>query len=554
MTARARATADVFAQQNVIRAKAVHPSGSFIEFKKEEIEQSVSDRFEKQVRLYPNRTAVRALAKHVTYDALNRNANRVARAIQEQLGEGAEPIAIMVEQGTSIVSAMIAVWKAGKFCVNLDPSSPPERTKQILEDSQARMVVTDEKHHLLTQGLLGASLTLINVDRLNPGLSSENLNLSVSPGAIAYLIYTSGSTGQPKGVILTHRYHLHGARVGINGLHICPEDRLSLLYAGTVGTLIGNLSYALLNGATACLLNVAKQGLSALSAWLVSERITVYYSPATLFRQLVASLTGQEEFPALRVLLVGGEPLYRKDLELYRRHFSQDCILVHQMGASETGSMARYFMDKETQITGSTVPVGYPVEDTKLLLLDDHGREVESNKIGEIAVKSRYLFAGYWRRPELTAAAFLPDPSGSDERIFLTGDLGRMEDDGCLVHLGRVDSRLKIRGSSVEPAEVEGALLGLEGVNEVVVVAREEGPGDKRLVAYLVPAESHAPTVSALRTALAQRLPSYMVPSAFVVLDALPRTPSGKVDRRALPAPGRGRPRLRRSFPSTARK
>ena len=555
MTEGGRAEVDVSAQQELIRAKAVHPSGSFIEFKKEEIEQSMSDRFEKQVRLYPNRTAVRALGQHVTYDAFNRNANRVARVVLGQLGEGEEPVALMIEQGTSIVSAMIAVWKAGKFCVNLDPSSPPERTKQILEDSQARMVVTDEKHHLMTEGPVGAGLTLLNVDRVSPGLSSENLNLSVSPGAIAFLAYTSGSTGQPKGVILTHRHQLHGARRNINTFHICPEDRLTLLYAGTVGTFLGDLSYALLNGATACMLNVAKQGLSALGAWLNSERISIYHSPATLFRQLATSLTGKEEFPDLRVLLVGSEPLYRKDVELYRKHFSQDCILVHSMGASETESMASYYIDKETQISGSTVPVGYPVEDTKFLLLDDHGSEVDTNEIGQIGVKSRYLFTGYWRRPELTAAAFLPNSSGSDERIFLTGDLGRLDADGCLIHLGRMDFRVKVRGYRVETAEVEGALLGLKAIKEAVVVAKKEDrAGEQHLVAYLVPAEAPALTVSAVRRALSECLPSYMVPSAFVVLDALPRTPNGKVDRSVLPAPGRGRPELEGAFvaPSTA--
>jgi acyl carrier protein len=206
--------------------------------------------------------------------------------------------------------------------------------------------------------------------------------------------------------------------------------------------------------------------------------------------------------------------------------------------------MARYFLDEETPISGHVLPVGYPAEDKEILLLDEDGAELGDDAVGEIAVRSRYLAPGYWRRPDLTAAVFRPDPAGGPERIYRTGDLGRRLPDGCLLHLGRKDFQVKIRGFRVEGAEVEGALLSLPQVREAVVVAREDRPGERRLVAYLVPTARPAPTVSVLRKALADALPDYMVPTAFVVLDAVPKTPGGKVDRRALPAPGRARPDL----------
>ena len=180
----------------------------------------------------------------------------------------------------------------------------------------------------------------------------------------------------------------------------------------------------------------------------------------------------------------------------------------------------------------------------EILLLDEDGQAVRPDDIGEIAIRSRYLSPGYWRRPDLTAAAFRSDPAGGPERIYRTGDLGRRLPDGCLVHLGRKDFQVKIRGFRVEVAEVEGALLSLPTVQEAVVVAREDRPGDRRLVAYLVPTARPAPTVTALRQALAASVPDYMVPAAYVMLDALPKTPGGKVDRRALPPPGRTRPAL----------
>jgi acyl carrier protein len=194
------------------------------------------------------------------------------------------------------------------------------------------------------------------------------------------------------------------------------------------------------------------------------------------------------------------------------------------------------------------VPVGYPVEDNEILLLNDDGEQLGFNDIGEIAVKSRYLSPGYWHRPDLTQAVFRPDPEGSDERTYRTGDLGHMLPDGCLVHLGRKDDQVKIRGYRVEVDEIEMVLIEHPAIKEAVVVAQADQRGDQRLVAYLVPNTQPAPTITGMRHFLAERLASYMIPSAFVTLDALPLAPNGKVNRRALPEPGSARPELEVAF------
>lgn len=201
----------------------------------------------------------------------------------------------------------------------------------------------------------------------------------------------------------------------------------------------------------------------------------------------------------------------------------------------------KFFIDHGTLITGSIVPVGYAVEDNEVLLLDEAGQDVGFNRVGEIAVRRRYIAPGYWRRPDLTATTFLPDRAGGDARIYRTGDLGLMLPDGCLLHLGRKDFQVKIRGHRVEVVEVETALLDRGDIKEAVVVAREDRPGDQRLVAYQVLASHPGPTVGELRGFLRAKVPDYMIPTAFVMLDALPMTLTGKVDRRALPAPGRAR-------------
>jgi acyl-coenzyme A synthetase/AMP-(fatty) acid ligase len=208
----------------------------------------------------------------------------------------------------------------------------------------------------------------------------------------------------------------------------------------------------------------------------------------------------------------------------------------------------KFFIDQGTSIMGSIVPVGYAVEDNEVLLLDEAGHDVGFNRVGEIAVRSRYIAPGYWCRPDLTDTTFLPDPAGGDARIYRTGDLGLMLSDGCSLHLGRKDFQVKIRGHRVEVAEVETALLDRGDIKEAVVVAREDRPGDQRLVAYLVPAGHLGPTVGELRGFLRAKVPDYMIPTAFVVIDALPMTLTGKVDRRALPAPGRARPGLASPF------
>jgi acyl-coenzyme A synthetase/AMP-(fatty) acid ligase len=305
---------------------------------------------------------------------------------------------------------------------------------------------------------------------------------------------------------------------------------------------------ALLNGAVILPFNLKKEGVNQLSKWLMEEEVTLCGIGATTFRHLVATLSGMEAFPKLRVMSFGGEPFYRRDVELCRKHFGSDCTLHHSLGATEASNCCTYFIDNHTRIDGNVVPCGYANTDVEILLLDDNGKQVGFNQLGEIAIKSRYVALGYWRRPELTQAKFLPDPDGGDKRIYLTGDLGRMLPDACLEHLGRKDFQVKIRGYSIAVREVEMALLALDTIKEAVVVAHEVWPDEKRLVAYIVPDKKPPPTVTTLRRALAETLPDYMLPSTFVILDAVPQTAHGKVDRRALPVPSSTRPQLDAPF------
>ena len=534
---------DAYAHQQAILARCYHPSGTFIRFEKEELERSIPSRFERQVRANPDQIAIKTRSDELTYHELNQAANRVAHAVLEQGGPGEEPVALLFEQGVQAIAAILGVLKAGKIYVPLDPSLPLARITYMLADTQARVIVTNNNLSL-DRNLAQNEHELINIDEIDPGVSDENLDLSIPADALAYILYTSGSTGWPKGIVENHRNVLHSALDHTNIFHICAYDRLTLLYSIGLNGAVRDVFSSLLNGASLYPYDLKKEGAAKLADWLVREAITIWHSSPTVFRHFASTLTGEEKFPKLRLIYSGGEPVYKLDVELYRKHSAPDCIFVNVLGSTEVQNFQWYFVDQEMTIMGGTVPVGYTVSEMEVLLLDDNGGEVGRGSVGEIAVKSRYLSPGYWRSPDLTRATFLPDPNGGDDRIFLTGDLGRMLQDGCLGHLGRKDRQVKIRGYRVEVGEIEMALVGLDAVNGAVVMSREDLPGHQRLVAYVVPTAQPAPTVGGLRRVLSETLPDYMLPSAFVFLDILPLLPSGKVDRLALPQPGSERPNL----------
>ena len=525
-----------------IRAKCFHPNGAFIEFAEDEIEQSITERFEKIVRKFPDRTAVETRRHRLTYGDLNRTANKTAHAVLLTCGDKNHSIAVLMDHDAPVISAIMGALKAGKFYVPLDPSLPYARSKFIVDDAQAQTIITDTKYLSLAKTLVESPSRLLNIDDIED-VPDTDPPVRVRPDDLCWVIYTSGSTGKPKGVMQNHRNVLHFMMNYTNGLHISAEDRLTLLYSFSVNGGAHDIFAALFNGATICPYDLKTEGFAELRQWLIDERITIYHSVPTVFRQFIESLTGGEDFPDLRIVRLGGEPVYKRDINLFKKHFSTDCILVNRLGSSETGSLRMFFLDKETEVRNNLVPVGYAVADNDVLLLDDSGAQVAGDE-GEIAVRTRYVSPGYWRRPDLTADSFLDDPSDENRKIYRTGDLGRLLPDGCLLHLGRKDFFVKIRGYRVELDEIEMTLMEFPGIKEVAVTALNNNSGDERLVAYVVPKTAPGPNVSEIRRFLEEKLPDYMIPATFITLDALPLTDTLKVDRKALPKPNGLRPEI----------
>ena len=535
--------------QQAIRDKCLHPSGTFVEFPKEDVETSIPERFEKIVRMYPDSLAVKTDSRSVTYAELNAMANRVAHAIVAERGNRPESIGTLLGKGVEQIAAMLGILKAGKFFTLLDPSFPTERLSLVLEDSRATLLLVEQRTLSLVQSGSAAHSKLIRVDKLAHSISAEDPKIPISPHALACIVYTSGSTGRPKGVMRQHRVLLHDAMLRVHTDGISKHDRLAHITAGTANS-VTNSFYALLQGAALVTFDLKREGVACLAHWLIDEKISTCLIASPVFRSLCATLTGRERFPDLRYLRLRSDTVYNSDIALYRKYFAPTCVAATGLASTEAGVLREYRIRQDAEFSGSEVPVGYALDGKEVLLLDEDGKEVGFNEVGEIVVRSEYLSSGYWNDPELTAEKFRPDPQSSGKRLYYTGDLGQLLPDGCLIHKGRKDFRVKIRGYGVDLVEIENTLRSHGTIKDAVVIAKPAESGEARIIAYYVSKREPVAAADELRKFLRANLADYMVPSAFVKLDALPLTSNGKVNRKALTEPGHERPDLTEPYQS----
>lgn len=518
--------------------------GDFEPFPRTALEQSIARRFERQAARFGARPAIGVDGSFVSYAELDRRADAVARAACERTGGAPVRVALLCAQGAPLVAGILGALKANASYVPLDRAEPRARLARLLEHADAALLLTDAASREAACALAGEALPVLELEDLALGDTGGGAAPPARADTPAYVYYTSGTTGPPKGVLDTQRNVLHNVMRYTNSLRIAPSDRLTLLPASHLSGAVSSLFGALLNGASVYPFDVAAHSAAELADYLMRERITIYHSVPAIFRSFLA---GGRRFPGVRVVRLEGDRATRRDVELFRRHFSDTAVLVNGLGATETGLVRQHFVEHDTPVDDGVLPVGGPVEDMEVLVLDEQGRAAAPAAVGEIAVRSEFLAAGYWRAPELTARAFTPDPAGGPRRVYRSGDLGRLRPDGGLEVLGRRDGRAKVRGQSIEVAEVEAALLALPAVRDAIAAVQGDADGQSRLVAWVVPA-SPAATVSALRKELALRLPPPMVPSRFVFLAELPLAASRKLDRGALPAPGPDRPVLESAY------
>ncbi|OQY91411.1 MAG: hypothetical protein B6D39_06985 [Anaerolineae bacterium UTCFX2] len=524
---------------NLFPANAVEA----LRFDESAIYSTLTARFEEVVRNFPDQIALRSGTTSLTYAQLNEQANRLAHAIIRARGAVSEPIPFLLEHGGGAIQAILGILKAGKAYVPVDPFYPRAWITHILDDIHADLVITNYQNLPLAMTSLAVPnrTNVLNLDTLEENLPVENLNVPNTSQDLAYILYTSGTTGTPKGVIHSHADVLQNMVAQTNDLQLLPSDRFAVFIS--FGFEASRFAFygGLLNGGTVCVYDIRTEGLGGLPEWVTREGITVLLSTPSTFRHMLHLIPKHQRFEPVRVIVLGGEPVTSQDVALYRAHFDESCILVNVLGMTETGIIARMKIDQRSPFQGHSLPAGFPIGDKQIVLADENGQPVPAQEIGEILVRSRHLSPGYWRLPSLTAEKFVTDPKDPEWRIFHTGDLGMIRADGSLEHLGRKDSQIKIRGFRVDPAIIEAVLQQYPGVENSAVIARElkHAADNKQLVAYIELSADKTISKKELREYLSGQLPDYFVPPIIVFLDKLPLTPTGKVNRGALPEPER---------------
>ncbi|HEY0605954.1 MAG TPA: amino acid adenylation domain-containing protein, partial [Herpetosiphonaceae bacterium] len=505
--------------------------------------------FEAQVTRTPDAVAAVFGAEQLTYRELNARANQLAHYLR-RLGVGPEVrVGICVERSFDMLIGLLGIFKAGGAFVPIEPAFPAERIAFILSDAQVSVVLTQDR---LRERLPAYDATLVALDAGWPAIARESVDApcsGVSADNLSYLIYTSGSTGRPKGVLIPHR----GL---VNYLYWCAEaytvahGRGAPVHASIAADAIFPSLFAPLIVGTSVVLISELQALEGLAEELCARgRFSMIKITPSQLEVLTQQLPETDMTTAVRTLVIGAEAL-RGEVLAYWQRYAPQTVLLNEYGPTETVVGCSIY--RVEQAIRGAVPIGLPIANTTFYVLDRQLRPVPVGVPGELYIGGDGVAWGYHNRPELTAERFVPDPFSDTPgaRLYKTGDLVISLEDraGNIEFLGRRDDQVKIRGYRVEPGEIEVVLAQHAGVREVVVLAREDVPGDRRLVAYVVPQAREEITASELRSYLHAQLPEYMVPAAFVLLDAIPLAPHGKVDRKALPAPDTARPELGDAF------
>jgi amino acid adenylation domain-containing protein len=474
----------------------------------------------------------------LSYAELDRRAEAVAAHLRA-LGVGAnQVVGLRVERSPDVVIGILAILKAGAAYLPLDPVYPTERVGFMLQDAAVRVVLTQRG---LAGELAALPATCVCLDEpLPPTTATPPLAVAGSGQDLAYVMYTSGSTGQPKGVRVTHRNVLRLFAATEAWFDFGPTDVWTLWHSYAFDISVSELWGALLFGGRVVVVpHDTSRDPAAFRALLQREHVTVLSQTPTGFQAFIDAdrATAPGAF-ALRYILLCGEALQLHSLQPWFDRYGHDTPRVINMyGPTETTCYVTYHQITQADLAaGAGSIIGIPIPDTRIYLLDAHGRPVPIGVAGELYIAGAGVADGYLNRPELTAQRFVPDPFHGG-RMYRSGDLARRLDNGELEYLGRIDQQVKIRGFRIELGEIEAAIAQHPDIRQVAVIDREDTPGQKKLVAYLI---THTPTptlIADLRQALHARLPKYMVPAHFLHLDALPLTPNGKLDRKALPAP-----------------
>jgi amino acid adenylation domain-containing protein len=519
-------------------------------------EQCIHQLFEAQVQRTPDAIAVVFGEEHLSYQDLNKYANQLAHFLRAHGVKPGSLVGVCLHRSMSMIAALLGILKAGGAYVPLSPEFPKERLAYILEDTQIRLLLT--QRHLL-EVLPNYKGDFIFFDDHNhdfAGYEECNPESLTVPTDLAYIMYTSGTTGNPKGVMISHQGVVNYLIFLINTYNISSTDTVIQIAAISFDPSVREIFGPLVAGAKVLVLKhqEVKNPVALVSAIQKYHVTCILSIIPTMLRALIQQIQDHDQsVDSLRIVLVCGEALHLSDCEKALAVFNENTSLVNQYGPTEcTMTQSYYYVNRSSIIQSNShiAPIGKSIPNTQIYILNDQLGLVPIGEPGEIYISGVGLARGYLNRPDLTAERFIPNPFStvSGSRLYRTGDLGRYLADGNLEYLGRVDNQVKINGIRVELAEIEAVLSQHPCVQSTVVLLREDRPGDKRLVAYAVFYEQQTASIPELRSFLIQKLPLYMVPSIFVILDSMPLTPTGKINRHQLPLPAQNRSELSNVF------
>ncbi len=494
--------------------------------------------FEEQVARAPLAIAVTSGSQSLTYRELNERANQVAHDLRRR-GVGPDTlVGVSMHRSPQMVIALLGIWKAGGAYVPIDPTYPAERLAFMVEDAAVHLLLTDANAESLFPQVKHKLICLDSHWGAIDQESRANLSAAATPTNLAYVIYTSGSTGRPKGALIQHDGLVNYLWWAIGAYGVRAGDVVPVHSSISFDLTITSLYPALLAGGRAELLpeDVGAQSLIA-ALQDGRQRGLVKITPAHL--ELLTQRIGARAAPGMtRAFIIGGENLTAESLRFWR-DVAPATRLINEYGPTETVVGCCVYEVRPEDPPNGSIPIGRPIANTELYVLDESLQPVPIGEMGELYIGGAGVARGYLNRPELTRERFLPDSfSGRvGARLYKTGDLARYRPNGILEYLGRADNQVKIHGYRIELGEIETTLAGQPGIRGATVLVHEQPPGNKRLVAYVVPLDGSAPSADDMRRFLRERLPDYMVPSHFMFLSAFPLTQNGKVDRGALPVP-----------------
>lgn len=519
--------------ENYVETEAeARPTNDFVEFRDEDILQTIVSRFESQVKTYPNNIAVHANGRNITYKQLNSNANALANIIVENNTGNSTRVALLLSHNETCVTGMLAALKSGNAYVPIDANNPVNRIEFIVNDAECDVLICDRntREKALELQKQVPNLKVIKYRDFEKLSNTPNLNIEINPLYEAYILYTSGSTGKPKGVIQNHRNVLHYIRVYTNNVRISENDNLSVFSTYTFDASVKDIYGAILNGATVSMFAVAEKGLDKLANWLQVQNVSIIHMVPTVYRYFMRSL-GERVLSTVRLIDLGGEACHKSDITLFKNHFPKHAFLVNDYGPTEATIVSQKFISHKTEIFTNNVPLGTSVTETEVFLLDEENQVLGMYEKGEITFKSDYLSLGYLNREDLTNKVFINDTDG--KRMYRSGDIGRMLPTGEIEFLERKDTQVKLNGLRIELAEIEFQLERISAITKSVVVLKELN-ANLHIAAYIQ--KETEISNDEIYQILKEHLPAYMMPSVFVNMDEFPRTRTGKIDRKALPA------------------